>query len=75
MSEYSSTYKDMSPDEVLISAMSGVSCGQPVLHDCPATALGWSPQDHAPVRAAEVSDEGGSARWPDLNVRAEGGER
>lgn len=61
--------------DALPSAMSGASCGQPVLHDCPGTAPGWSPQDHAPVWAAEVRDECGSARWPDLNVRAEDCER
>lgn len=42
---------------------------------CRVRRWGWSPQDHAPVRAAEVSDERGSARRPDLDVRAEGGER
>src|SRR5579863_626145 len=33
---------------------------------------GRSPQHLAAIRAAEARDKGGSGRWPDLNVGAEG---
>lgn len=46
----------------------------PVRCDCAGALPGVSVQHVAAVRPAEAGDERGSGRWPDLDVRAEGGE-